>query len=333
MFNPEVDDLVPSETKIMADKLSVKVGTRIKLIDPAQIMYVEASGNYIGIVMVSGETIHTKETITHIEGRLPTPPFARVHRSFIVNIRCVNEIRAQQNGYELTLTGNVKIISGSTYRKDIRAQLLIKPQHDRKPVLNQRTDNNVVDFHPMPVAHGKYHRLSKCTHIRACAPGDEDALTFLGKVTFMETYTGAFADEDILAHCVNHDSPGTYRRWLENAKARTWMAETETCNAPVGYLVAAPPSLPFNGVQPDDLEIHRIYLLKHFQGGGLGKSLMTKAIQFAKQNGFKRILLGDYKYNDRATDFYQRLGFRPVGEYLCRGGDHDYDDLVFGFEI
>lgn len=333
MFNPEVDVLSPAATSVMADKLFVKVGTRIKQIDPAKIIYAEATGNYIGLVMDGGEIIHTKEPIGHIEGRLSNLLFIRIHRSYIVNIKCIREIRAVQSAYELTLSNGIQIVCGSTYRKIVRAHFLVNLRPDRGPDLKSRADSNVLEFHPVPGAHGKYHKLSESTHIRSCAPGDENALAFLGKITFMETYAGAFLEEDMLAHCVNHDSPATYRAWLENVKARTWVVETEICNAPVGYLVVAPPSLPFAGVRDDDLEIHRIYLLKHFQGNGLGKSLITKAVQYAKQNGFKRILLGDYKYNDQATHFYKQWRFHPIGEYLCRGGDHDYEDIVYGLGI
>lgn len=329
MLNPVVDSVVSGVTDASANGLFVKVGTHIKLVDPADIVYAEASGNYIGIVMAGGETLHTKETVSHFESRLPHSGFVRVHRSYIVNIKCLREIKAHPNGYDLILTNGRQIVSGSTYRKAIRARFLTGLGRKRQP---EYADSGVAGIHAI-VAARQSNNLPASTHIRLCVPGDENALSFVGKAAFMETYAGTFSDADILSHCVIHDSPDTYRELLENPRVCTWIAETETCQAPVGYLVVAPPSLPYAGEHAGDLEILRLYLLRSFQGRGLGRNLLAKAVLYARQHGFTELLLGDCGNNLRAVRFYRRSGFRSVGEYRCRAGQHDYRDLVFSLAV
>lgn len=106
-------------------KLTVKVGTHIRLLKLMHIMYVRAAGDYVDITLSTGERIHTKEQLTNLMSRLPAPQFVRTHRSFILNREYVKEIRAKNNDYELVLTDDTAITSGSTYRKEVRQQFLL----------------------------------------------------------------------------------------------------------------------------------------------------------------------------------------------------------------
>lgn len=316
-----------------ARQLYVKVGTCIKLIQMADIVYVQAAGNYVGIVMVSGETIHTKETIFHVAERLPHHLFVRIHRSYIVNIRYIREIKSQQNNYAITVANDVRILSGTTYRKRIRERFSVGLGRASKSFKNQPAADAAL-VPTMSSSGGPEPSSDIKTRIRAAVPEDEATLTFLGKMTFMETYTGVIADENINVYYASHDAPTTYRAWLEDKTVRVWIVEVETGNIPVGYMVLTPPNKPFVSARRDrDLEIQRIYLLKAFQGRGLGKQLITQAVQDATRAGCHRLLLGDNRENRPAIAFYQHMGFRPIGEYLCRVGSRDYDDIVFSLEI
>lgn len=106
-------------------KLAVKVGTRIRLLKLIHIMYARAAGDYVDITLSTGERIHTKNQLVNLMSRLPAPQFVRTHRSFILNREFVKEIRAKNNDYELVLTDDTVITSGSTYRKQIRQEFLL----------------------------------------------------------------------------------------------------------------------------------------------------------------------------------------------------------------
>lgn len=313
--------------------LGVKVGTHVKLIELAQIICVRAAGNYVDLVMADGKIVHTKETLSHVAGRLPEAAFIRVHRSSIVNREYVREIQSRQNNYELTLVSGARLLTSASYRKHVRSQFLVGLKGGSR-LAGNALKSNVVDM-PFAAETGQSGKAAAVkTRIRAGVQGDEYALAFLGKITFVETYSGVFANEDILLHHATHNDPATYRTWLEDKGVCVWLVETESGNIPVGYMVLTPPVLPFSGADRDcDLEIQRIYLLKPFRGMGLGTRLMAQAVQHARRAGYARLLLGDYQENSAAIAFYYHAGFHRIGEYLNRIGEHGYNDIVFSLDL
>ncbi len=169
--------------------------------------------------------------------------------------------------------------------------------------------------------------------IRRCTIGDETALSLLGQATFLESFAGMLDGNDILAHCANQHSVSVYLGWLEQNAYGVWIAEIQPGNAPIGYLVISPPNLPIADPQADDLEIKRIYLLSPFQGTGIGKRLMLEALDYAKHHNSRRLLLGVHSRNTNAIAFYQKLGYKIVGERKFKVGHHEYNDLVLALEI
>lgn len=168
--------------------------------------------------------------------------------------------------------------------------------------------------------------------IRRCTIGDETALSLLGQATFLESFAGMLDGNDILAHCTNQHSASVYLGWLKQNVYGVWIAEIQPGNAPIGYLVSSPPNLPIADPRADDLEIKRIYLLSPFQGTGIGKRLMQEALEYAKQRNSLRLLLGVHSRNTNAIAFYQKLGYKIVGERKFKVGDHEYNDLVMALE-
>ena len=94
--------------------------------------------------------------------------------------------------------------------------------------------------------------------------------------------------------------------------------------APVGYLALSPPDLPLKDITSKDLEIRRIYILHPFQRQGTGRLMMEAATRYARDAGFKRMLLGVYSRNADALAFYERIGFKIVGERYFRVGANEY---------
>lgn len=175
--------------------------------------------------------------------------------------------------------------------------------------------------------------MTNTVNIRPCLPGDENALALVGQATFLESFAGTLQGSDILAHCAREHAPGVYRDWLTQEGSRAWLAETEPGQAPVGYLVLSPAALPIPDPRVDDLEVKRIYLLHRFHGGGIGKRLMAEATRHASSLACRRLLLGVYGGNDKAISFYERLGFRKVGQRVFRVGSNDYNDFILQLDL
>ncbi len=77
---------------------------RILLLDPGRIFYVEAERNDTVVRLAGRRLLHHLEPLDEVESRLRTPPFFRIHRSYLVNLERVAEIRARSKGeYEVRL--------------------------------------------------------------------------------------------------------------------------------------------------------------------------------------------------------------------------------------
>ena len=64
---------------------------------------------------------------------------------------------------------------------------------------------------------------------------------------------------------------------------------------------------------PDTLKVNQIFILPEYQGKGIGSACMTHIIDDANL-AQKSVTLQVLKVNTRGIAFYQRLGFRTVGE-------------------
>jgi diamine N-acetyltransferase len=80
-------------------------------------------------------------------------------------------------------------------------------------------------------------------------------------------------------------------------------------------------------------KLHKIYLLPHKQGSGLGKSMFNYAIQIAKETGDKYFYLNVNKYNN-AIEFYKRAGMTIVlEEDIDIGSGYFMNDYVLQLTI
>lgn len=81
-------------------------------------------------------------------------------------------------------------------------------------------------------------------------------------------------------------------------------------------------------------KLHKIYLLPEAQGKGAGKALILEVAEQAKKAGQKSLLLNVNKYNQKAIDFYLRMGFQEIyKEVIDIGNGYVMDDLVMELSL
>jgi DNA-binding LytR/AlgR family response regulator len=108
-------------------RIAIKAKGRILLIDAADVIAVEAQGNYVLLHHISSSHL-LRESIATMEERLQPHGFARIHRSVLVNAAMVEEIQPRRAGeYALRMKGGREYTVTRTYKKNLRllAQLWI----------------------------------------------------------------------------------------------------------------------------------------------------------------------------------------------------------------
>ncbi|WNO52505.1 GNAT family N-acetyltransferase [Stakelama saccharophila] len=164
--------------------------------------------------------------------------------------------------------------------------------------------------------------------LRRAAAGDAAALSLVASATFLDTFAGILDGSDIVAHCAANNAPLKFEAWFADPGSVITVAEAGEGGAPVGYTVLTSPDLPLE-TGPEDVELKRIYVLSRLHGSGVGRALMNRAFDDARKLGRRRVLLGVYGRNDRARAFYERHGFRLVGERRFLVGKTWHEDVVY----
>jgi two-component system LytT family response regulator len=79
------------------DRLAIRVGEKIRLVDPAAVSWVAAEGDYVRLHTADGQYL-LRETLQALEERLSSGPFVRIHRSTLVRADFIKEVRPRGRG-------------------------------------------------------------------------------------------------------------------------------------------------------------------------------------------------------------------------------------------
>ena len=105
------------------DRLVIKSSGRIYFVRTAEIDWCEAAGNYVRL-HVGPQTHLVRGTMGHIESQLDPAQFVRVHRSTIVNVDRIQELRSSFNGeYVILLSDKTRLTLSRGYRDGLQTKL------------------------------------------------------------------------------------------------------------------------------------------------------------------------------------------------------------------
>ncbi len=93
-------------------------------------------------------------------------------------------------------------------------------------------------------------------------------------------------------------------KWLKSKNFHIFLAIEDK---PVGFVsirIYSPKTLVYEKI----IEVTDIFVLEEYRGKGIGKLLMNKVEEFAKQNNIKFIFLEVFRDNP-AFNFYKKLGY------------------------
>jgi two-component system LytT family response regulator len=102
------------------DRLLLRSGGRLIFLEPREVHWIEANDNYV--VFHTGNERHTvRMTMSKLESMLRPGTFVRIHRSTIVNIEQVRELRPLAHGdYSVVLSTGHELTLTRSYRRHVR---------------------------------------------------------------------------------------------------------------------------------------------------------------------------------------------------------------------
>ncbi|MGH7749266.1 MAG: LytR/AlgR family response regulator transcription factor [Candidatus Dormibacteria bacterium] len=102
------------------NRLLVKLGTKIRFLDAYKIRHIQAAGDFLKVA-INDEVLLIRERMQAMEGRLTPGTFIRIHRSALINLDFVKEMKAKQHGdYEFIMLDGERFLSSARYRASIR---------------------------------------------------------------------------------------------------------------------------------------------------------------------------------------------------------------------
>lgn len=69
-------------------------------------------------------------------------------------------------------------------------------------------------------------------------------------------------------------------------------------------------TMAINRKTTDTVDLRKVYMHKDYRGTGLANTMFDNAIEFCKQNNYRRVLLDTYQRLGRAIGFYVKKGFK-----------------------
>lgn len=114
-----VIETVTAPASAAARRLEIRDGAQRVWLDPAEILWAEAAGNYVEL-HVAGRSWLQRQTLAALESDLGDQDFVRIHRSRLVNRRHVRSISGNGSGdFTVTLSDGRQIAGGRRWREAI----------------------------------------------------------------------------------------------------------------------------------------------------------------------------------------------------------------------
>ncbi|WP_439488847.1 GNAT family N-acetyltransferase [Algoriphagus sp.] len=167
--------------------------------------------------------------------------------------------------------------------------------------------------------------------IRKANFADLSTLVAMARLSFIQAFTDGNKIENVNAYLEEAFTEEQFAEEMENPASVFFLLEVEGDLA--GYtkvnFVPAQTDLHNNS----SLEVARLYLLEEFIGRGLGKVLLTHAINFAKLNRKKYLWLGVWEKNRRAIKFYEKHGLSVFSSHPFPFGDEIQTDFLMRIDF
>jgi ribosomal protein S18 acetylase RimI-like enzyme len=167
--------------------------------------------------------------------------------------------------------------------------------------------------------------------IRPCDLSDLEALRNIAWQTYDDTFRHLNKPANMDAYLATAFDRERLQSELGNPHSTFFFLVTE--GAVAGYLKLNEADAQTDLRDPGALEIERVYVRRDFQGLGLGKALIEKSLEVARERGRHFVWLGVWEKNGNAIAFYKKMGFSRIGTHAFFMGSERQTDLIMKREV
>ena len=161
--------------------------------------------------------------------------------------------------------------------------------------------------------------------IRPATPADAHALVALLARVFAATYGAVIPAAILQSYTQRVFAPDAVAAQLAQPGALVLVALTGETLLGASMLS---PGAPERHAPPGAVELSRLYVDTKWHGRGIGRALLERTCDLAREHGFRTLWLCVWERNDAARAFYQAQGFTPFGRAPVWVDDIRFDDLL-----
>ena len=163
--------------------------------------------------------------------------------------------------------------------------------------------------------------------IRKLTLEDIEQLQLISRSTFYKAFAPENTKENMRLYMEDAFSTESLRGELNNPGSTFYFVQNG--DEVIGYIKLNTGNAQGDLQTENSLEISRIYIVEEYQGKNLGKKLLDKALEIAKQKKVDFVWLGVWEKNEGAIRFYERNGFVKFSSHsFMLGNDRQTDILM-----
>ncbi|MBA5746638.1 diamine N-acetyltransferase [Aerococcus sp. 150760007-1] len=165
------------------------------------------------------------------------------------------------------------------------------------------------------------------TQLHQCSMADVDELRAVSIETYTDTFGEFNSDENMRVYL--EDAYNRDKLLAELAEPNSQFFFLKENNETVGYLKLNLGDAQTEYIGDNLLEVERIYVRTAFLRNGYGTKLIQTAEETARELGVNGMWLGVWEHNQRALNFYSKMGFRHISQHSFFMADDEQIDLIY----
>lgn len=167
--------------------------------------------------------------------------------------------------------------------------------------------------------------------IRKADISDVKIISALAITTFYEAYFEQDDSINLAEYVIDAFNFRKIKAEIEDKDSTFFIAESD--KKAVGYAKLRENSKTECVKVENSIELQRIYILEKMKGKRIGKMLLQKCLDEAKDRKFEMLWLSVWSQNSAAQKFYEKSGFERIGEMKFEYGSQLETNFVMKIDL